>query len=97
LGESNVKIGKELIYRTVAGKHTLDEISNRNGEWDCECATENSTKLIGTYYQHKRIHKRTWISPDGNTLNQIDNVIIDAKKKIVSWKISEQCEVLYVI
>jgi hypothetical protein len=38
-------------------------------------------KIISAYYQHKRIHKETWISPDGNTLNQTDHVIIDAKKK----------------
>jgi hypothetical protein len=38
-------------------------------------------KIISTYYQHKIIHKETWISPDSNTLNQIDHVIIDAKKE----------------
>ena len=40
-------------------------------------------KIISIYYQHKRIHKGTWISPDGNTLNQVAHVIIDAKKKSV--------------
>jgi len=32
LGNLNAKIGKE----DVAGKHTLHEISNKNGEWVCE-------------------------------------------------------------
>jgi len=81
LGDLNAKIGKEDIYQDVAGKHTLHEISNRNGEWVCEYAIANNMKKISTYYQHKRIHKGTWMSPDGNTLNQIDHVIIDASKK----------------
>ena len=38
-------------------------------------------KIISTYYQHKRIHNGTWIPRDGNTLNQIDHVIIDASKQ----------------
>jgi len=77
----NAKIGKEDVYQNVAGKHTLHEITNRNGEWVCEYAISNNMKIISTYYQHKRIHKGTWTSPDGNTLNQIGHVILDANKK----------------
>jgi hypothetical protein len=83
LGDLNAKIGKEDVYQNVAGKYTLHETTNRNGEWICEYAIADHMKIISTYYQHKRIHKGTWISPDGNTLNQTDHVIIDAKKKSV--------------
>jgi len=70
-----------MYTKNVAGKHTLHEITNRNGEWICECAIANSMKIISTNYQLKRIRKGTWISPDRNTLNQIDHVIADANKK----------------
>ena len=81
MGDLNAEIGMENVYQNFAGKHTLHEISNRNREWVCEYAIANNMKIVSTYYQPKIIHKGTWISPDGNTLNQIDHVIIDANKK----------------
>jgi len=30
------KIRKEGLYQNAEGKHTLHEITNRNGEWVCE-------------------------------------------------------------
>jgi len=42
------KIGKEDVYQNAAGKHTLHDISNRNGEWVCEYAIANNMKIIST-------------------------------------------------
>jgi exonuclease III len=53
LGDLNVKIGKKEVYQNVAGKHTLHETSNRNGEWVCEFATANNMKISSTYYSTK--------------------------------------------
>ena len=33
-----------------------------------------------TIFARKEIHKGTWISSDGKTINQIDRVLIDKKK-----------------
>jgi len=81
MGDLNVKIGKEDVYQHVVGKYTLHEITNSNGEWVCEYAIANNMKIVSTHYQHKRIHTGTWTSPDGKTLNQIDHVMVDARRK----------------
>ena len=39
----------------------------------------NNCIIGGTIFPHKNIHKLTWKSPDGRTINQIDHVIINKK------------------
>ena len=42
LGDVNAKLGKELAYQKITGKHTLQEETNRNGELLCDFAAANS-------------------------------------------------------
>jgi hypothetical protein len=79
----NAKIGREDIYRPVSGIHILHNISNRNGEPICEYALVNNTSVMSTKFQHKRIHKGTWIAPDALILNQIDPVVVNKNKSNV--------------
>ena len=64
LGDANAKIGKEDTYNEVSGKHTLHEYSNTNGEMLLEFAIGNNLTVMSTHFQHKKIHKGTWLAPD---------------------------------
>jgi hypothetical protein len=66
LGDLNAKIGKEQAYSQVSGMYTLHDSSNQNGEMVCNFAIQNNMIIMSTQYQHKRIHKGTWIAPDGS-------------------------------
>jgi len=81
LGDANAKPGKEDVYNEVSGKHTLHELSNCNGKMLLEFALGNNLKVISTQFQHKKIHKGTWLAPDQMTLNQTDHVLINSEKQ----------------
>ena len=67
LGDVNAQLGKERLYREVTGLHSLHEETSRNGELLCEFAYANNMVVMNTNFQHKRIHKITWLSRDQNT------------------------------
>jgi endonuclease/exonuclease/phosphatase family metal-dependent hydrolase len=84
LGDVNAKLGKEQpAYQKIAGKHTLHEETNRNGELLRDFAAANNMIVMSTQFQHKWIRKGTWRPPDQNTINQIDHVLINQNKKEV--------------
>ena len=81
LGDANAKAVNEDVYNEVSWKHMLHELSNRNGEMLLELALGNNLTVISNQFQHKKIHKGTWLAPYQMTLNQIDHVMINSKKK----------------
>ncbi|EFN64073.1 Craniofacial development protein 2, partial [Camponotus floridanus] len=80
LGDFNAKIGKEDFFRPTIGFESLHEESNDNGVRVINFATGKNLIVKSTYFRHKNIHKQTWISPDGNTRNQIDHVLADKRR-----------------
>ncbi|PSN29618.1 hypothetical protein C0J52_27649 [Blattella germanica] len=42
-------------------------------------ATSKNLIINSTTFQHKDIHKYTWTSPEGETRNQIDHVLVDKR------------------
>ncbi|XP_076105824.1 uncharacterized protein LOC143074160 [Mytilus galloprovincialis] len=78
-GDFNAKVGSTNIgSEEVMGKHGLGEINN-NGERLVEMCTMNNLVIGGTIFEHKNIHKATWVSPNGKVKNQIDHILINKK------------------
>jgi endonuclease/exonuclease/phosphatase family metal-dependent hydrolase len=80
MGDMNAKLGKEKVFNQVLGRHTLHNISNENGEMVANYAISNNMFLISTNFQHKNIHIGTWTSPNHQTINQIDHVMVSKEK-----------------
>jgi hypothetical protein len=76
LGDFNAKISKENFIATVAGKHTLYEVTSENGKQLGQLAARHNMIIKSTCFEHKRIHKGTWMCPGTDMVNQIDHVVI---------------------
>jgi exonuclease III len=79
LGDFNVKVRMENIFKPTIGNEGLHEISNDNRVRVVNFATSKNLVVTSTMVPHRKIHKYTWTSPEGNTHNQTDNVLTDRK------------------
>jgi len=76
----NAKICLEDAFSSVTGKYSLHKESNSNGELICEYAAAHNMYIMSTKFNHKKIHKGTWVAPYEKTCNQIDHVPVNQKK-----------------
>jgi hypothetical protein len=77
LEDLNAKVGRADIFKPTIGNESLHEISNDNGDRVVNFVTSKTLIVKSTMFPHHNIHKYTWTSPDGNTHNQIDHILID--------------------
>jgi exonuclease III len=77
LGDFNAKVGRKNIFKPTIGNKSLHEISNDNGVRIVNFATSKNLVLKSTMFPHRKIHKPTWTSPEGNTHNQTDHILIE--------------------
>ena len=79
MGDANAKIGSDNTgYEFTMGCNGLGQM-NENGERLANFCAFNSLVIGGSIFPHKRIHKATWVSPDGTTENQIDHFCMSRK------------------
>jgi hypothetical protein len=80
LGDFNVKVGRGNIFKPTIANESLHEISNDNGVRVVNFATSRNLVPKSTMFPHRKIHKYTWTSPEGNTHKQTDHVLIDVRQ-----------------
>jgi hypothetical protein len=78
-GDFNVKVGREGTFKLTIGNESLHQGSNDNGVRAVNFATSKNLAVKRTMFPHRNNHKYTWTSPDGNTHNQIDHILIDTR------------------
>jgi hypothetical protein len=80
LGDFNVKVGREDIFKPTIGNESSHEISNDSGVRVVNFATSKNSVVKSTMFPHHSILNYTWTSPVGQMHNQIDHVLIDRRR-----------------
>jgi hypothetical protein len=80
LGDFNAKISRESIFKPTIGNQSLHKISNDNAVRIVNFATYKNLVAKSTIFPHRKIHKHTWTSPERNTHNQIDHILIHTRR-----------------
>jgi hypothetical protein len=81
IGDFNVKVGREDIFKVTIGNESLHEISNDNGVRVVNFATSKNLTVRSRMFTHLNINKFAWTSTDGRTHNQIDHILIDWRRQ----------------
>jgi len=81
LGDFNPKKRARRKIKPTIDMFNLHKESNDNG---IRLISAASVGMIigGTNFLHEKLRKFTWRSPDGNTTNQTDHVLVDAQHRI---------------
>ena len=80
LGDLNAQVTSDCsCWPGVIGEHSLHSSSNDNGTRLLDFCVAHQLTIGGTLFQHKDIHKGTWRSPNGRTVNQIDHICISKR------------------
>ena len=76
VGDMNAKVGSNNINREEVMVKFGVGIMKYNREGSCYLCGTYGLVATGTVFPHEEIHKLTWNSPDGKTVNQIDHGLL---------------------
>jgi hypothetical protein len=77
LGDFNVNVVREDIFKPIIWNENLHEIINDKGVKVVNFATSKNLNVKSTMFPHRNIQKYTCTSPDRKPHNQIDHIPID--------------------
>ncbi|XP_039968618.1 uncharacterized protein LOC120780396 [Bactrocera tryoni] len=79
IGDMNAQVGyHNKGFEATTGRHGLGMLTE-NGEMFTELCTNFNLVIGETLFNHKRVHKITWTSPDRMTETLIDHIAISRK------------------
>ncbi|XP_071161040.1 craniofacial development protein 2-like [Mytilus edulis] len=79
MGDLNANVGSDNTdSENVMGRHGCG-VKNKNGERAIDLCLCNKLVIGWAIFPHKNIHKLTWKSPDGISVNQIDHILVNNK------------------
>jgi len=81
LGDFNVELGREDIFKSTIGNDSLHQDSNDIGVSIVNFDTSKNLVVKSMIFTQQNIDKYTWTSPDEKTHNEIDRILLDG-----SWK-----------
>jgi hypothetical protein len=79
IGDMNAKVGDDNTSNERAMGTQGCGNMNDNGSRLADFCMNNNAAIGGTIFPQKDVHKLTWKSPDGRTVNQIDHIIVNNK------------------
>ena len=77
-GDFNAQLGGQdrAVWDGALGKFCLGRKITENGTKLLSFCSTNQLVVRNTFFQHKDIHKATWVGPAGDLANQIDHFIV---------------------
>ena len=79
LGDFNAKLGREDIFRLAIGNESLHQDGYDNGVRIVKFATSKNLVVKTTMFLHQNVHTYTLTTPDWETHNHIDHILIEGR------------------
>ncbi len=76
MGDWNAKVGEQDGRSRNVGRFGLGTRNERGANF-VEFAQAHNLKIANTFFKKKGKRKWTWVSPDSNTRNQIDHILVN--------------------